>query len=86
MVTPPLLNSIYRYAFYYIDYQAYVFRGLVVNEFGYRVYACGDGCQCMYNTLLQNRCMIDGAGVLEIMGSMRQFIISNKTLFINYNI
>jgi hypothetical protein len=68
MVTPPLLNPFYRYVFYYIDYQAYVFRGLVVNEFGYRVYACGDGCQCMYDTALKNQCMIDGAGVLEQYG------------------
>jgi ABC-type multidrug transport system ATPase subunit len=68
MVTPPLLNPFYRYVFYYIDYQAYVFRGLVVNEFGYRVYACGDGCQCMYDTVLRNQCMIDGAGVLENYG------------------
>jgi ABC-type multidrug transport system ATPase subunit len=68
MVTPPRLNPFYRYVFYYIDYQAYVFRGLVVNEFGYRVYACGDGCQCMYNTPLRDQCMIDGSGVLENYG------------------
>ena len=68
MVTPPLLNPFYRYVFYYIDYQAYIFRGLVVNEFGYRVYACGDGCQCMYNTLLKEQCMIDGVGVLNNYG------------------
>jgi ABC-type multidrug transport system ATPase subunit len=68
MVTPPLLNPFYRYVFYYIDYQAYVFRGLVVNEFGYRVYSCGDGCQCMYDTVLKDRCMNDGAGVLEQYG------------------
>jgi ABC-type multidrug transport system ATPase subunit len=68
MVTPPLLNPFYRYVFYYIDYQAYVFRGLVVNEFGYRVYTCGDGCQCMYDTVLKDQCMNDGAGVLEQYG------------------
>jgi hypothetical protein len=68
MVTQPLLNPFYRYVFYYIDYQAYVFRGLVVNEFGYRTYGCGDGCQCMYITALKDQCMIDGAGVLGMYG------------------
>lgn len=68
MVTPPLLNPFYRYVFYYIDYQAYVFRGLIVNEFGYRSYACGAGCHCMYETSLKDECRIDGAGVLENYG------------------
>lgn len=68
MVTPPLLNPFYRYVFYYIDYQAYVFRGLVVNEFGYRTYACGRGCHCMYDTLLASECKIDGGGILEQYG------------------
>jgi ABC-type multidrug transport system ATPase subunit len=68
MVTPPLLNPFYRYIFYYIDYQAYVFRGLIVNEFGYRVYSCGNNCQCMYDTSLRDQCKIDGNGVLENYG------------------
>ena len=28
--------------------QAYVFQGMMVNEFKDRVYSCGFGCQCMY--------------------------------------
>jgi ABC-type multidrug transport system ATPase subunit len=68
MVTPPLLNPFYRYVFYYIDYQAYVFRGLIVNEFGYRSYGCGSGCHCMYDTALKDQCRVDGAGVLENYG------------------
>jgi ABC-type multidrug transport system ATPase subunit len=68
MVTPPLLNPFYRYVFYYIDYQAYVFKGLVVNEFGYRVYACGENCHCMFETSLKDQCLIDGVGVLENYG------------------
>ncbi len=67
-VALPLLNSFYRYVFYYSNYQAYVFRGLAVNEFGYRVYSCGDGCQCIYNTALKDQCMIDGVAVLESFG------------------
>lgn len=33
MVSPKRLNVFYRYVFHYIDYQAYVFQGMVVNEF-----------------------------------------------------
>jgi hypothetical protein len=54
MVTPPLLNPFYCYAFYYINYSAYVFCSLVVNKFRYRVYACSDGCQCMYDMALKD--------------------------------
>lgn len=68
MVPPPLLNPFYHYVFYYIDYQAYVFRGLIVNEFGYRDYSCGDSCQCMFNTPLKDQCMISGEGVLKQYG------------------
>jgi hypothetical protein len=68
MVTPPRLNPFYRYVFYYIDYQAYVFKGLVVNEFGSRVYACGESCHCMFETRLKDQCLIDGVGVLENYG------------------
>ncbi len=68
MVPLPSLNVFYRYVFYYINYQAYVFRGLVDNEFGYRNYRCGDGCYCMYNTELKDECMIAGTGVLRMYG------------------
>jgi ABC-type multidrug transport system permease subunit len=44
MVKPGDLNVFWRYVFHYIDYQAYVFRGMMVNEFGNRRYACGEGC------------------------------------------
>ena len=40
----------------------------MVNEFGYRTYACGEGCQCMYQTELASQCMIDGRGVLDQYG------------------
>jgi hypothetical protein len=38
MVRPDDLNVFWRYVFHYIDYQAYVFRGMMVNEFGDRIY------------------------------------------------
>jgi ABC-type multidrug transport system ATPase subunit len=68
MVPKPSLNVFYRYVFYYINYQAYVFRGLVDNEFGYRNYSCGEGCYCMYNTELNDQCLIAGEGVLRMYG------------------
>ncbi|KAI9765233.1 MAG: hypothetical protein M1840_007725 [Geoglossum simile] len=68
MVPVISLNPFYRYVFYYINYQAYVFRGLVSNEFGYRDYSCGRDCFCQYNTPLKDKCMIAGKGVLEMYG------------------
>ena len=49
--------------------QAYVFRGMMVNEFGgSRVYDCGPDCECMYVTSLASQCQIDGKGVLAQYG------------------
>lgn len=72
MVRPETLNVFWRYVFHYIDYQAYVFRGMMVNEFGKRNYACetleGGGCQCMYPSALQDQCLVEGKAVLENYG------------------
>jgi len=68
MVPVISLNAFYRYVFYYINYQAYVFRGLVENEFGFRAYGCGQECFCQFNTSLRGQCMIAGTGVLEMYG------------------
>jgi ABC-type multidrug transport system permease subunit len=72
MVQPDTLNPFWRYVFHYIDYQAYVFRGMMVNEFGKRSYACerlvGGGCQCMYPSALQDQCLVDGKAVLGVYG------------------
>lgn len=68
MVPVTSLNAFYRYVFYYINYQAYVFRGLVENEFRFREYSCGNDCFCQFNTPLRDQCMIAGTGVLEMYG------------------
>jgi ABC-type multidrug transport system permease subunit len=72
MVQPETLNPFWRYVFHYIDYQAYVFRGMMVNEFGSRNYECerrvGGGCQCMYPSALQDHCLIEGKAVLGVYG------------------
>jgi hypothetical protein len=72
MVEPRTLNVFWRYVFHYIDYQAYVFQGMMVNEFSGRTYDCerlpsGD-CHCSYVTDLQSQCKINGSGVLAAYG------------------
>jgi ABC-type multidrug transport system ATPase subunit len=68
MVPLITLNPFYKYVFYYINYQSYVFRGLVSNEFSTRVYACDQNCYCMYNTSLIDKCQIAGVGAMEQYG------------------
>ncbi|KAF5714965.1 ATP-binding protein cassette [Fusarium mundagurra] len=68
MVPPTILNVFYKYVFHYWDYQKYVFEGMMVNEFADRVYSCGDGCRCMYQSTLEDQCEIDGQAVLNQYG------------------
>ncbi|SCO52311.1 related to ATP-binding cassette protein [Fusarium fujikuroi] len=68
MVPPTILNVFYKYVFHYWDYQKYVFEGMMVNEFADRVYSCGDGCRCMYQSTLADQCEIDGQAVLNQYG------------------
>ncbi|OJD11492.1 hypothetical protein AJ78_07746 [Emergomyces pasteurianus Ep9510] len=68
MVSPTVLNVFWRYVFHYIDYQAYVFQGMIVNEFAERTFDCGSGCQCMYASELARECKIAGTGVLSTYG------------------
>jgi hypothetical protein len=65
MVSPDALNPFWHYAFYYINYQAYVFRGLAFNEFAERSYSCNQQCYCQYDTSGRDQCQIQGLGVLE---------------------
>ncbi|QKX61298.1 uncharacterized protein TRUGW13939_08446 [Talaromyces rugulosus] len=68
LVSPTILNPFWKYVFHYIDYQSYVFQGMMINEFKDRVYSCGSGCQCMYQTDLAAQCQIRGTGVLATYG------------------
>ncbi|KAI4183490.1 MAG: hypothetical protein LQ348_004682 [Seirophora lacunosa] len=68
LVSPEVLNVFWKYVFHYIDYQSYVFQGMMVNEFAHRTYSCGEGCRCMYQTELAPQCRIDGKGVLAQYG------------------
>ncbi|KAL4806617.1 P-loop containing nucleoside triphosphate hydrolase protein [Aspergillus unguis] len=68
LVPATILNPFWKYVFHYIDYQAYVFQGMMINEFSKRNYSCGPSCQCLYQTDLAPQCMIRGTGVLEQYG------------------
>jgi hypothetical protein len=72
MVQPEALNVFWRYVFHYIDYQAYVFRGMMVNKFGKRNYSCektsDGGCFGMFPSKLQDQCLVEGQAVLERYG------------------
>ncbi|KAL3421408.1 ABC transporter [Phlyctema vagabunda] len=68
LVPRTILNVFWRYVFHYIDYQSYVFQGMMVNEFEHRTYRCGEGCSCMYQTELASECRISGTGVLDQYG------------------
>lgn len=68
LVSPEVLNVFWRYVFHYIDYQAYVFRAMMANEFGNRVYSCDKQCHCMYDGPLAAQCKIDGRSVLHEYG------------------
>lgn len=70
LVAVPGLNVFWRYVFHYIDYQAYVFQGMMVNEFKSRTYSCStpkgaNSCHCMYQSALQDQCEISGTAVLD---------------------
>lgn len=69
LVPMATLNVFWKYIFHYIDYQAYVFQGMLVNEFKHRVFDCaGDaqtGYQCMYPSDLAPIGKIRGTAILE---------------------
>ena len=68
LVPPTILNVFWKYAFHYIDYQTYIFQGMMVNEFAGRTYSCGNSCHCMYQSDLASQCMIPGEVVLDQYG------------------
>ncbi|EPS45883.1 hypothetical protein H072_154 [Dactylellina haptotyla CBS 200.50] len=68
LVPMNILNPFWKYVFHYIDYQAYVFQGMMVNEFKDRTYSCarlGDGYQCSYPSDLISEGKIEGTAVLK---------------------
>ncbi|KAK5087862.1 hypothetical protein LTR05_002077 [Lithohypha guttulata] len=63
------LNVFWKYAFHYIDYQAYVFQAMMVNQFKDTIYDCDrvndGGYYCMYPSDLQNQGKTRGTAVLD---------------------
>ncbi|KAL5344855.1 hypothetical protein ACLOAV_010252 [Pseudogymnoascus australis] len=68
LVPPNILNVFWYYAFSFIDYQRWVFQGMMVNQFQHQTYSCGSGCNCMYQTELAPQCQIAGTGILDQYG------------------
>lgn len=72
LVPMNVLNVFWKYVFHYIDYQAYVFQGMMVNEFEGRTYKCaelsGGSYSCMYPSPLNSEGKIDGGAVLHSLG------------------
>lgn len=68
LVSQKVLNVFWYYTFYWIDYQRYVFQGMMFNEFSERVYRCNSECYCMYNSPLASQCKIAGNAVLQNLG------------------
>jgi hypothetical protein len=68
LVPPTVLNVFWYYAFSFIDYQRWVFQGMMVNQFENQTYGCGMGCNCMYQTDLASQCRIEGTGILGQYG------------------
>ncbi|KAK9370456.1 P-loop containing nucleoside triphosphate hydrolase protein [Lipomyces kononenkoae] len=75
LVQPNVLNRFWYYTFYWIDYQRYVFDGMIFNEVESRSYSCPwtaeGGCSgCMYSAseVEDQVCMISGQTVLDARG------------------
>jgi ABC-type multidrug transport system ATPase subunit len=57
MVSPSVLNAFWKYTFYWVNYQRFVFQGMMFNEFiPQRIFNCGSGCHCMYSSVLESQC------------------------------
>jgi hypothetical protein len=63
------LNSFWKYGFHYVNYQAYVFQGMMVNQFKHTTYDCQalpeDGWHCLYLSDLADQGQIRGTAVLD---------------------
>lgn len=71
LVSDKILNVFWKYVFSYIDYQSYVFKGMMYNEFHYRTYQCSNPtppCHCSYESPLADQCKIPGQAVLSAYG------------------
>lgn len=69
LVSLNVLNVFWYYTFYWVNYQRYVFQGMMFNQFpASNVFDCDDACHCMYSSPLESQCQISGDAVLTSMG------------------
>lgn len=71
LVSDKILNVFWKYVFSYIDYQSYVFKGMMYNEFSERTFQCSAAappCFCSYDSPLAEECKIPGTAVLTQYG------------------
>lgn len=71
LVSEKVLNTFWYHSFYWINYQRYVFQGMMWSEFEGRTYKCngtGEGAQCMYPPIEQGGDVISGRSVLRAVG------------------
>jgi hypothetical protein len=70
LVHAATLNPFWKYVFHYIDYQSYVFQGMMVNEFRDRKYSCIENdnavCSCLYEVSSSGSCAVDGRFILGL--------------------
>ncbi|KAM0330881.1 hypothetical protein ACHAQA_003837 [Verticillium albo-atrum] len=75
LVPMNILNVFWKYVSHYIDYQAYVFQGMMVNEFDGATYKCAQladgGYSCMYPSRLNSEHKIDGSAILAALNISR---------------
>ena len=78
--------------FHYIDYQAYVFQGMMVNQFKQTTYRCDriDGrWQCVYQSDLQDQGRIRGSAVIDAYnfdGSVAEWLGIMVAIIVVYRI
>ncbi|VVT56678.1 uncharacterized protein SAPINGB_P005210 [Magnusiomyces paraingens] len=68
LVPATILNPFWYYTFYWIDYQRYVFHGMMITEFKDSIYNCDADCNCAYVSDLASECKIRGEAVLHSVG------------------
>lgn len=93
LVPMNILNAFWKYVFHYINYQTYVFQGMMVNEFKARIYTCdrsGDGYHCNYPSDLNAQGEIDGKSVLSAfsisLGKENQWIGIMLAIIVAYRV
>lgn len=72
LVAQDVLNVFWYYTFYQIDYQRYVFDGLMRNEFLFRVYGCAASAAGASGAH-GSPCQVDGSSILTQYGLSGSF-------------